>query len=150
VRTAIGAGVLAYYIVLLYAGSQDNHAQHLGVSIPPVTNAFRVGVFVVPLLVALVTRKICHDLQGATALEREKGESTDERRGAPTPTAVSVSSARSGAPNSPKAGRRGGVFAAIAGAASAVVGFLAGRRVGSRARTVRIAMSSDRRRRRKR
>ncbi|HET7655060.1 MAG TPA: ubiquinol-cytochrome c reductase cytochrome b subunit [Acidimicrobiales bacterium] len=149
-RTAIGAGVLAFYIVLLFAGSQDILAQHLGVSIPPVTNAFRVGVFVVPLLVALVTRKICHDLQGATALEREKGESTDERRGAPTPTAVSVSSARSGAPNSPKAGRRGGVIAAIAGAASAVVGFLAGRRVGSRTRTVRIAMSSDRRRRRKR
>jgi hypothetical protein len=148
VRTAIGAGVLAFYIVLLFAGSQDILAQHLGVSIPPVTNAFRVAVFVVPLLVALVTRRVCLDLQGATALEREKGEPTDERRA--LPPALSVTSARKSAPKSPKGPGRSGLRAVLAGAASGIVGFLAGRRIGSRTRTIRIAMSSDRRRRRKR
>jgi ubiquinol-cytochrome c reductase cytochrome b subunit len=62
IRTATGAGVLAFYGVLFVAGSQDIIAQKMGVSIPKVTFALRVLVFVLPALVALLARKICRDL----------------------------------------------------------------------------------------
>src|SRR3954452_4974534 len=65
VRTAIGVGVLTFYVVLFVAGSQDIIAQKLHVSIPPVTLTFRVLVFVLPVLAAFVARKLCHDLSAA-------------------------------------------------------------------------------------
>ena len=52
VRTAIGVGVLAFYVVLTLAGGQDIFAQHLGVSIASVTWALRIALLVVPLAVA--------------------------------------------------------------------------------------------------
>jgi ubiquinol-cytochrome c reductase cytochrome b subunit len=61
-RTSIGVGVLAFYIVLFFAGAQDIFAQHLGVSIPTVTYSFRVLIFVLPLLAALLAWRLCHDL----------------------------------------------------------------------------------------
>ena len=62
VRTAIGVGVLAFYIVLTLAGGQDIIAQHLGVSIASVTFTLRIALLIVPLLAALATYRICHDL----------------------------------------------------------------------------------------
>ena len=62
VRTAIGTGVLAFYIVLFVAGSQDIIAQKLQASIVSVNNALRVLLFLVPLVVALITWRICRDL----------------------------------------------------------------------------------------
>jgi ubiquinol-cytochrome c reductase cytochrome b subunit len=61
-RTSIGVGVLAFYIVLFFAGAQDIFAQHLGVSIPTVTYSFRVLIFVLPLLAALLAWRLCDDL----------------------------------------------------------------------------------------
>ena len=62
VRTAIGTGVLTFYIVLFGAGSQDIFAQHLNASIPDVNRTFRVLLLVAPLAVAGITWKWCHDL----------------------------------------------------------------------------------------
>ncbi|MCU1463563.1 MAG: menaquinol-cytochrome c reductase cytochrome b subunit precursor [Acidimicrobiales bacterium] len=67
-RTAIGAGVIAFYAVLTVAGSQDIIAQHLHLGVPSVTYTLRVAVFALPLAVALLTRKICHDLAAAEPL----------------------------------------------------------------------------------
>src|SRR5439155_7682979 len=79
-RTSLGAAVLSFYIVLLFAGSQDIVAQHLDAHIAAVTNSFRVAAIAVPLLTVVVTRKICLDLQGARRLEVERGDAVDERR----------------------------------------------------------------------
>ena len=49
VRTAIGTGVLTFYVVLFFAGSQDIIAQHLGVDVTTVNRTFRVLLFVVPV-----------------------------------------------------------------------------------------------------
>ena len=65
VRTAIGVGVLSFYVVLLVAGGQDLIAQWLKVSIISVTRTLQVLVFVVPLCAALFTWKVCRDLRAA-------------------------------------------------------------------------------------
>jgi ubiquinol-cytochrome c reductase cytochrome b subunit len=66
VRTAIGVGVLAFYIVLLLAGGQDLIAVSLHAHIDVLTVALQVAVVVVPLLAALLTYKFCRDLAAAT------------------------------------------------------------------------------------
>jgi ubiquinol-cytochrome c reductase cytochrome b subunit len=68
-RTAAGVGMLTFYTVLFVAGSQDVIAEKLNVSIPPVTITFRVLVFVLPLISAVLAWRLCHDLQGAGRLE---------------------------------------------------------------------------------
>jgi ubiquinol-cytochrome c reductase cytochrome b subunit len=61
-RTAIGVGVLTFYIVLLVAGGQDLIAQGLGVSIISVTRTLQVLVFALPIAAAWLTWRICRDL----------------------------------------------------------------------------------------
>jgi len=76
VRTAIGAGVLTFYGVLTFAGSQDVIAQKLGLSIPPVTYTFRGLTVGLPIVVALVVWKFAGDLRrsGHVAEEEESAE----------------------------------------------------------------------------
>jgi len=87
-RTAIGTGVLTFYVVLFAAGSQDIFAQHLDTSIADVNRAFRILLVVAPCVVAAITWKWCHDLARAdsgfersslkpVALEHDDG--TDRR-----------------------------------------------------------------------
>jgi ubiquinol-cytochrome c reductase cytochrome b subunit len=61
-RTAMGTGVLTFYIVLFVAGSQDIIAQKLQTDIATVTNTLRVSLIVVPLVTALIAWRVCHDL----------------------------------------------------------------------------------------
>jgi ubiquinol-cytochrome c reductase cytochrome b subunit len=53
-RSAIGAGVLTFYIVLLFAASNDVLARMFQVPVLAMTVAFRVALFVIPSLVAFV------------------------------------------------------------------------------------------------
>jgi ubiquinol-cytochrome c reductase cytochrome b subunit len=53
-RSAIGAGVLTFYIVLLFAASNDVIARMFQVPVLAMTVAFRIALFVIPLLVAFV------------------------------------------------------------------------------------------------
>jgi ubiquinol-cytochrome c reductase cytochrome b subunit len=71
-RTALGTGVLTFYVVLFVAGSQDVLAQHLGLGIPTVTWTLRVLGVVLPLAVAVVTARLCRGLQAADALDEQK------------------------------------------------------------------------------
>jgi ubiquinol-cytochrome c reductase cytochrome b subunit len=72
VRTAIGVGVLTFYVVLFAAGSQDIGAQKFASSIPTVTRVLQVMIVVLPPLAALLAWKVCRDLMGADELEEEK------------------------------------------------------------------------------
>ena len=62
VRSAVGAGALTFFVVLFVAGAQDVIAQKLSVSIPSVTNALRGLAVGLPLVIALLTWKVCRDL----------------------------------------------------------------------------------------
>ncbi|MET7682428.1 cytochrome bc complex cytochrome b subunit [Streptomyces sp. NPDC005423] len=62
-RTAIGAAWISLYLVLLAGGGNDIVATRLHLSINTVTWLVRVGVFVVPAVVAVATRRICLGLQ---------------------------------------------------------------------------------------
>jgi ubiquinol-cytochrome c reductase cytochrome b subunit len=63
VRTAIGTGVLAFYIVLFLAGSQDIIAQKLRQPIGDVLWSFRILVIVVPILAGAFAWRLAHDLR---------------------------------------------------------------------------------------
>jgi hypothetical protein len=69
VRSAIGVGVLTFYVLLFGAGAQDIWAQHLGVAVTSVRDTFRVLLFVVPIATALFTWKLCRDLAASFPIE---------------------------------------------------------------------------------
>ncbi len=58
-RTAIGAGVLAFFAVQTVAGGNDVLAQFLSVGIGDLTIALQIGQFVVPVMVGLVVYALC-------------------------------------------------------------------------------------------
>ena len=62
-RTAIGMAAFSFYVVLMFAAGNDIMAIRLQLSINDVTNLFRILVFVVPVIVFWVTRRICLSLQ---------------------------------------------------------------------------------------
>ncbi|MBV8958463.1 MAG: cytochrome bc complex cytochrome b subunit [Actinobacteria bacterium] len=97
IRTAIGVGVLTFYVVLTIAGAQDIIAQKLSVSIPPVTWTLRVLVIALPLVLALVARRICLDLQGAAAQGHSAG--VPPVHGGPIPALAGAIVATGGAPD---------------------------------------------------
>ncbi len=73
VRTAIGVGVLTFYGVLLLAGGQDVIADKLNLPVTGVTTTFQILVFVLPVVTAAISWKLCRDLQGArSAAEQEE------------------------------------------------------------------------------
>ncbi len=62
-RTAVGTGALAFFFMLFFASSTDVLANYLSVSLNLVLWFFRIATYVVPIVVALVTYKICIELQ---------------------------------------------------------------------------------------
>ncbi|MET8979853.1 cytochrome bc complex cytochrome b subunit [Streptomyces sp. NPDC004539] len=65
VRTALGVSWLSLYAVLLIGGGNDIVATHLHLSINSITWFVRVGVFVVPVLAFILTKRVCMGLQRA-------------------------------------------------------------------------------------
>ncbi|MEU8823173.1 ubiquinol-cytochrome c reductase cytochrome b subunit [Streptomyces sp. NPDC048636] len=62
-RTGFGAAWVALYIVLLIGGGNDLVATHFHLSINTITWACRIGFFVAPVVVFLITKRICLGLQ---------------------------------------------------------------------------------------
>ncbi|MBB1244100.1 cytochrome bc complex cytochrome b subunit [Streptomyces durbertensis] len=62
-RTAFGAAWISWYFVMLVGGGNDLWAIHFDLSINAITWFVRIGFFVVPVLVFIVTRRICLGLQ---------------------------------------------------------------------------------------
>ncbi|MFE7193716.1 cytochrome bc complex cytochrome b subunit [Kitasatospora sp. NPDC057541] len=63
VRTAFGAAWIALYLILLAAGGNDLLATHFHLSINAITNAARIGFFVGPVIVFVITKRWCLGLQ---------------------------------------------------------------------------------------
>jgi ubiquinol-cytochrome c reductase cytochrome b subunit len=63
VRTCMGAATLAFYAVLTLAGSTDVIATTFGTSVNAVLISCRIAAIVLPPIVALVTYRLCIELQ---------------------------------------------------------------------------------------
>lgn len=62
-RTAFGVSLLTAFFVLILAGSNDLIATHFHMSINDITVAFRVLLFVGPVIAFILTKRICLALQ---------------------------------------------------------------------------------------
>ncbi|MET7638814.1 cytochrome bc complex cytochrome b subunit [Streptomyces sp. NPDC005438] len=62
-RTAFGAAWISWYFVMLVGGGNDLWATHFHLSINAITWFVRIGFFVVPVVVFVITRRICLGLQ---------------------------------------------------------------------------------------
>jgi ubiquinol-cytochrome c reductase cytochrome b subunit len=71
-RTAIGVAVLAFYVVLFFAGGNDVIAARFDLSVNAVTYVFRVLVFVLPVVSAVVAYRLCKELAARDRLHEEK------------------------------------------------------------------------------
>jgi ubiquinol-cytochrome c reductase cytochrome b subunit len=63
VRTCMGTATLAFYLVLSLSASTDVVAVTFGTSVNGVLVSFRIAALVVPPIVALVTYRLCRELQ---------------------------------------------------------------------------------------
>jgi ubiquinol-cytochrome c reductase cytochrome b subunit len=75
VRTGIGAGIFAFFVVLFLAGANDVITVAFGLSINQFVFLFRILVFVVPPLVFLLTFRLCKEL---VARERDDPSPYDD------------------------------------------------------------------------
>jgi ubiquinol-cytochrome c reductase cytochrome b subunit len=62
-RTSFGVGLLAAFVVLILAGSNDIIATQFHLSINDITQVFRVLIFVAPVVTFWITKRICLGLQ---------------------------------------------------------------------------------------
>ena len=69
VRTGIGMAAITAYTILALACVNDIIAVKLGMAINDLTNFFRIGLFVLPVLVFWITKRMCLALQRS---DREK------------------------------------------------------------------------------
>jgi len=65
VRTGVGAMAITFYVILLVAGGNDIIARKFGLSINAITYTLRAGLFLLPPLVFVVTKRICYGLQSS-------------------------------------------------------------------------------------
>jgi ubiquinol-cytochrome c reductase cytochrome b subunit len=71
-RTAIGAAFLSWVVLIFLAGSADRLTVFLGVNYDSQIWAYRVLFVVLPVVVLLVTRRICLELQEEERIEAEQ------------------------------------------------------------------------------
>ncbi|MFJ9721205.1 cytochrome bc complex cytochrome b subunit [Streptomyces sp. NPDC101209] len=62
-RTAFGCAFIALYLVLFFGGANDVLAEFFHLSVNQITYVVRAGIFVVPVLTYIVTKRICLGLQ---------------------------------------------------------------------------------------
>jgi len=62
-RTGLGVMALTFYVMLLIAGGNDILAKNFDLSINAITWFTRIGIFIVPPLMFMVTKRICLALQ---------------------------------------------------------------------------------------
>ena len=68
-RTGIGAGVIAFYVILFFAGGSDVLATVFDVSVTGLLVAFRVMLLAVPPAVTFVTYRLCKEANRLPDLE---------------------------------------------------------------------------------
>ena len=62
-RTGLGVMALTFYVLLFISGGNDIIAHMMGLSINDITRTLRVGLFVLPALAFVITKRICLGLQ---------------------------------------------------------------------------------------
>jgi len=72
IRSAIGAGALTFYGVLMVAGGDDIIAQRLGVDIETMVFVLRTLTLVLPFVVAFVTWRVCREIRASGRTRREE------------------------------------------------------------------------------
>jgi quinol---cytochrome-c reductase cytochrome b subunit len=72
VRSAIGAGAITFYGVLMVAGAQDIVAQELGADIETAVDVLRTLTLVLPFVVGLVTWRVCREIRASGRTRREE------------------------------------------------------------------------------
>ncbi len=85
-RTAIGVGVLTFYLVLFVAGSQDIIAQKLNWPIERVLWTLRVLLIALPIVTASISYRLASDLRAASprsTVSTDDGHEPGSPRGSP-------------------------------------------------------------------
>jgi ubiquinol-cytochrome c reductase cytochrome b subunit len=77
-RTAIGAAVWTWVVLVFLAGSADRIYVWLGTSYVTLIWVFRVAVIVLPIVVLFATRQFCLALQRAERIEQEQQRAEEE------------------------------------------------------------------------
>ena len=77
-RTALGVATLAFYTVLGLGGASDALSQLFDISVNRIIWILRVLAFVVPVAAALVTHRLCLELQARDGVAEEEPEETEE------------------------------------------------------------------------
>ncbi|MEV4785199.1 cytochrome bc1 complex cytochrome b subunit [Streptomyces tuirus] len=90
VRTGLGVAWLTLYAVLLIGGGNDIVATHLHLSINVITWFVRIGVFVLPVVAFIVTKKICMGLQRRDRAKVLHGRETGTIKRLPTGEYIEV------------------------------------------------------------
>jgi ubiquinol-cytochrome c reductase cytochrome b subunit len=94
-RTAFGMAFLTWVFLVFVAGSADRVTVFFGIDYESQIWFYRVAVWVLPVVVFFVTRRVCRDLQAAEAVEETREAAEAEARLAAPQDASSSSAARS-------------------------------------------------------
>jgi ubiquinol-cytochrome c reductase cytochrome b subunit len=82
-RTAFGLAFMIWVALIFIAGSADRATVFFGLDYEAQMRVYRVVVWVLPLLVFLVTRRLCRDLQRAEEIELEREAAEAEALASP-------------------------------------------------------------------
>jgi ubiquinol-cytochrome c reductase cytochrome b subunit len=85
-RTAFGAAFFSWVFLIFFAGSADRFYVFFGLSYQGQIWAYRVLVWVLPVVVFFITRRICRELQRAEQVEQRRERAEEESRAAPAVT----------------------------------------------------------------
>jgi ubiquinol-cytochrome c reductase cytochrome b subunit len=72
VRTAIGAGFLTWVVLVFLAGSGDRALVFIGVSYIGQIWGYRIAVVLAPIIVGLITWRVCHELKEIEEIDAEQ------------------------------------------------------------------------------
>jgi ubiquinol-cytochrome c reductase cytochrome b subunit len=82
-RTAFGAALLTWVLVVFFAGSPDRVYVGFGLSYDAQVWVYRVAVIVLPFVAYFLTRRVCRELQAADEVEALHLQAEEEARASP-------------------------------------------------------------------
>ncbi len=88
IRTAVGAAFLSWVVIIFAVGSTDRLFFRLHVSYVAQIHFWRVGVWVLPIIVFFITRSVCRSLQKSSAHPLRAWEGAVVRRAPDGPVEV--------------------------------------------------------------
>ncbi|MFL5518470.1 MAG: cytochrome b N-terminal domain-containing protein, partial [Gemmatimonadales bacterium] len=77
-RTAFGAAFFTWVVGVFFAGATDRATVFFGLSYTAQVWVFRVGIWILPLIVYFVTKRVCVELQRSDDIEEDREEAEAE------------------------------------------------------------------------